>query len=302
MKRLLFLLVIAPLASLSNDAAMNDGSAGPEPIGWRSGVESIVQMKSEHLDIRFGTESTHVRAVFTFLSHKTGGAAVQKLGFPDASRSELDGDIIGPIENLVTRVNGKKVESELVEGYYRQIVKPDGSVFYEKKEAPDPDGDGLTRKYAWHVVTVKFPVGEEVVVEREYDCPTGLDTSMNCFFIYETRTGGAWRDEIEQLTAEVTFDETVRTDLVEFDPVSGWNWSEDRKKATLVWKNFEPRTQDDRTFFMISTLDLKRIEQFSREYPDDSPPGGMDQGVAPAAGSQGQRRVGSLLDHSWGTS
>jgi hypothetical protein len=265
--------VFATASATANDAAMNDGSEGPEPIGWRSGVESIVQMKSEHLSIHFGVERTSVVAKFTFLSHKTSGPARQKLGFPDASRSELDGDIIGPIENLVTRVNGKVVDSELVEGWFQEIVKPDGSIFYEKKPKPaDPYSAGLTRKHAWHVIEVEFPVGEEVVVEREYDCPTGGDTSMNAFFIYETRTGGAWKGEIEKLTAEVTFEGDIRSDLIGLSPKKGWTWSDNRKKATLTWEHFEPRTEDDRTWFEISTLDLKRVEEIQREYPEDFPP------------------------------
>ncbi|MEM9015678.1 MAG: hypothetical protein AAGC68_01595 [Verrucomicrobiota bacterium] len=271
------LLVFLPVLILSiadaNDAAMNDGSEGPEPIGWRSGTESIIQMQSEHLRIHFGVEMTQVHAAFTFLSHKTSGPARQKLGFPIASRSDLDGDVIGPIENLVTRVNGEVIESELVEGFYEQIVKPDGSVFYEKHDkAPDPENPGLVRKHAWYVIEVEFPVGKPVVVEREYSCPTGADTSMNAFFIYETRTGGAWKGAIEKLTAEVTFDETVRTDLVFFSPESGWSWNRDRTLATLVWETFEPRLEDDRTYFEVSTLHIKRIEELHREYPEDFPP------------------------------
>lgn len=258
--------------ALANDSALNDGAEGPEPIGWRPGVESIVQMKAEHLDIHFGTEMTHVTARFTFLSHKKSGPARQKLGFPIAARSETDGDISGPIENLVTRVNGKEVPSELVEGYFEAIVKPDGSIFYQKHEAPAPNpGDGLIRKHAWYVIEVDFPVGKEVVVEREYDCPTGGDTSLNAFFIYETRTGGAWKGVIETLTAEVTFDDSVRTDLVAFHPRNGWNWSSDRSRATLTWENFEPRTEENRTYFEISTLDLKRVEEIHKENPDDFP-------------------------------
>lgn len=267
------ILTLIPFIALANDAAMNDGAAGPEPIGWRSGEESIVQMKREALDIRFGTETTHVVAKFTFLSHKKGGPATQKLGFPDDSRSELDGDVIGPIENLVTRVDGEVVDSELVEGWYRQIVKPDGSVFYEQAAQPSTeDADPLVRKYAWHVVEVVFPEGREVVVERTYDCPSGIDTSMNAFFHYETRTGGAWRGEIEELVAAVSFDDTVRTDLVSFDPRDGWSWDRDRTTATLVWKHFEPRTDEGRQYFSVNALDLGRLRELIETNEGDIPP------------------------------
>lgn len=275
MKSFLTLLLLAFTTILSaNDAAMNDGASGPEPVGWRSGQESIVQMKREALDIHFGTDTTHVLAKFTFLSHKEGGTAVQKLGFPNSSRSQIDGDISGPIENLVTRVNGEKVESELVEGWFQQIVKPDGSIFYERKEKPAPGEEfGLVRKYAWHVIEVEFPEGEEVVVEREYDCPSGLYSVMAAFFIYETRTGGAWKNDIEELVANVTFDDSVRTDLVVFTPRQGWEWNGDRTAATLRWENFEPRTNDDRHYFEVSVLDVPRIEELLKENPGgDFPP------------------------------
>ena len=276
MRSSFFLIAISCLAlpffSPANDAAMNDGGEGPEPIGWRSGEESIIQMKAEHLDIRFGTEMTKVKARFTFMSHKANGPARQKLGFPDAARSDLDGDVIGPIENLITRVNGEVVESELVSGYYREIVKPDGSVFYEKRSDPeDTGGAGWVRRHAWHVIEVEFPVGEEVVVERDYDCPPGIDTTMNAFFIYETRTGGAWKDEIEKLTAEVTFADDVDTEFVTLHPREGWHWSEDRSLATLTWENFEPRVEEDRTYFEITTLNIAKIREVSKEYPDFPP-------------------------------
>ncbi|MEC5127396.1 hypothetical protein VSU19_11585 [Verrucomicrobiales bacterium BCK34] len=266
------LILNSVVASPANDAALNDGGEGPEPIGWRSGTESIIQMKSEHLDIHFGVEKTKVIARFTFLSHKKGGSAIQKLGFPNASRSEMDGDIIGPIENLVSRVNGKTVEAKLVEGYYKEILKPDGSVFREKVEKPKTENyDGSIQKHAWYVIEVEFPEGEEVIIEREYDCPTGIDSSMNAFFIYETRTGGAWRDEIEKLTAEVTFADDVHTEYVTFDPKDNWTWSEDRSKATLVWENFEPRTSEEQTYFQVSVLNLEEIKRVSKENPDDFP-------------------------------
>ncbi|MDF1740011.1 MAG: hypothetical protein P1U86_12690 [Verrucomicrobiales bacterium] len=261
------------IASHANDAALNDGAGGPEPIGWRPGAESIIQMKSEHLDIHFGVKKTKVIARFTFLSHKKGGSAIQKLGFPNASRSEMDGDIIGPIENLVSRVNGETVEAKLVEGYYREILKPDGSIFREKVDKPKTENyDGSIQKHAWYVIEVEFPEGEEVIIEREYDCPTGIDSSMNAFFIYETRTGGAWRDEIEKLTAEVTFADDVHTEFVSFDPNDEWTWSENRSKATLIWENFEPRTNQERQYFQVGVLDLAQVKRFVKENEGDVPP------------------------------
>ncbi len=267
------------VASHANDAAINDGAEGPEPIGWRSGTESIIQMKSEHLAIHFGVKKTKVIAQFTFLSHKKGGSAIQKLGFPNASRSELEGDIIGPIENLVSRVNGRTVEAELVEGYYKEIVKPDGSIFREKVDKPkDGNYSESIRKHAWYVIEVEFPEGEEVVIEREYDCPTGIDTSMNAFFIYETRTGGAWKDEIEKLTAEVTFDSDVYMEYVSFNPKDNWTWSKDRTKASLIWENFEPRTDEERRYFEISVLDMDQIKKLVKENPVDFP--SVDEWIA----------------------
>lgn len=251
---------------LANDAAMNDGAQGPEPMGWRSGKESVIQMKEEHLEIHFGHEMTKAKVSFTFLSHKTSGTATQKLGFPNSSRSTLDGDISGPIQNLVTKVNGEVVTAELVEGFYREIVGEDGSVTYEREKTKSP-GENI-RKLAWYVIEVDFPVGEEVIVEREYDCPTGGDTMMNSFFVYETRTGAAWKGNIEKLTAEVTFDKNVDKNYVAFTPEDGWQWNNDQSQATLTWTNFEPRTDEDRRFFEVSALDLDRVKKIIRENPD----------------------------------
>jgi hypothetical protein len=274
MKSPLFLLPILgcliPHAA-ANDTAINDGANGPEPLGWRSGEESIIQMKSEHLAIHFGIKQTSVIARFHFLSHKTTGPAKQKLGFPDASRSGIDNNVSGPIRNLVTKVNGRIVPTEFVQGYYEEVRGTDGSVEYQKR--PDPTAavaeDSQLQRYAWHVIEVDFPVGEEVIVERSYDCPTGADSTNHALFIYETRTGGAWRGVIEKLTAEVSFEEDLRTDLVQLSPAHGWTWNEAKNLATLVWERFEPRTQEDRTYFQITTLDLQRIETMHREDPSN---------------------------------
>ena len=259
-----FALGFTTAAGFANDAAMNDGSNGPEPLGWRSGQESIIQMKSEHLDIHFGVETTKVKVAFNFVSHKKSGPAKQKLGFPNASRSYQEGDISGPIENLITRVNGKEVKSELVEGYYRYTVNEDGSEEYTRIEDSAEESD----KYAWYVIEVEFPPGEEVVVEREYTCPSGGSTNWDAFFIYETRTGGAWKGKIEKLTAEVTFDESVRTDLILLEPKDGWTWAEDRSQASLHWDAFEPRDEQDRQWISITTLDIPLIEKIHKEAPD----------------------------------
>lgn len=274
--------VVLPFAALllglthslatANDAAMNDGSSGPEPVGWRSGAESIIQMKSEHIAVHFGVKRSQVTAQFTFLSHKKSGPAKQKLGFPDYSRSELDGDIAGPIENLVTKVNGQVVPSKLEEGYFEEIIKEDGSIFYESRPKPAAgDEYGPVRKYAWYIIEVEFPVGEEVLVERSYELPSGASSMNESFFIYETRTGAAWRGDIEQLTAEVTFAPDVRTDLILFEPQDEWTWNSDKTKATLVWKDFEPREDEGRQYFEVITLDLERVAAMHKEGPKDFP-------------------------------
>ncbi len=255
----------------ANDAAMNDGSTGPEPVGWRSGKESIIQMKSEHIQIDFGLNSSKVHAAFTFVSHKKSGPAVQKLGFPDYSRSEMDGDIVGPVRKLITKVNGKIVPSKLEEGYFYVVEKEDGSFHYDKREKPKPGDEGGARRFAWHVIQVSFPPGEEVIVERIYENDNGGNTSFESFFVYETRTGGAWHGKIEKLTAEVRIGDDVDLSLVQFTPKTGWKPSGDGKTHTLVWNNFEPRTDDNRTYFDVLTLDTRRFAQLNKDLPDEFP-------------------------------
>lgn len=269
---LLFLLLTTPL--FANDAAMNDGNLGPIPLGWTSGLESIIQMKEEHLDIHFGIKESKVKVRFTFVSHKKNGVAKQKLGFPNMSRTESEFFPVGPIENLVTKVNGKVVESPLFEGYYEEKIDDNGKITYEERPKPaDPDvpfysRDDMVRRYAWYILDLEFPPGEEVIVEREYTCPSGTSAMSYSFFIYETRTGGAWRGDIEKLTAKVTFDDSVRRDLIGFEPKDGWVLSEDGESALLEWSNFEPRTDDDRQYFMITSIDLERVEKQHAESPD----------------------------------
>ena len=271
---LAFLLVPIGLGStLANDAAINDGATGPEPVGWRAGAESIIQMKSENLDIHFGLDTSKVHATFRFVSHKKSGGATQKLGFPDYSRSEREGSVMGPITNMVTKVNGKVVPSELSEGYYREKISDDGSIQYEKAEKPKPDPNVIpeVRRFAWHIIEVKFPPGEEVVVERIYETPSGISAGGESFMLYETRTGGAWRGEIEKLTAEVTLDAAIDPGLIVLEPREGWEISEDKRTLSLEWNNFEPRTDNDRQYFTVTTLDTRKFEQRHKDFPEEYP-------------------------------
>ena len=255
--------------ALANDTAINDGASGPEPVGWRAGAESIIQMKNEHISVHFGQESSRVTAKFTFVSHKSSGPATQKLGFPDMSRSDTEGDVIGPIENLKTYVDGKLVESELVVGYFRETFRDDAA-FYERAEKPaEEDAFGPVRRFAWHIIEATFPPGEEVVVERHYEAPTGKNTTFESLFVYETRTGGAWRGEIERLTADVTFEPGIDPGLVILQPRDGWVWDPDRTRATLTWTNFEPRTDRERQYFEVITPDVETITKLHKEHPED---------------------------------
>jgi len=240
--RFLVLALMAQMA-VANDTAMHEGASGPEPVGWTSGRESIIQMKEEEITVKFSKGRSKVHVKFVFVSHKKGGDACQTLGFPDLSRAEHEGDLIGPLEKLVTKVNGKAVPSKLVEGYYA-FEEKNGIV--TRKQVKKGEG----QKFAWHTISVVFPPGKEVVVERVYETPNGMTAGGPEFFTYETRTGGNWRGKIESLKASVEIDEGVDLKQITLQPKGEWVWK-NKQVAELRWKNFEPRTNEKRQWFSV---------------------------------------------------
>jgi hypothetical protein len=271
----LCLLAVATPA-LANDTALHPGSFGPEPVGGGlKGPESVIAMKAEHLTIRFGREATDVTVRFTFRNSLPKATARQLLGFPDIAAAQAESkrrdpggdapwyypqsDVTGPMERLVTLVNGKPVPTKLQYGF----VKEQAGAW---RPATPKDGHLM----AWHVVWVSFPSGKDVTVERRYRVKNGLNASGVTFFEYVTYTGGVWKGDIGQLTADVTLSDGLTVDDLIWKGrklpkgldsyPTGFHTRPDRSgwqvlsptALRLTWRDFEPYLGSDRGGFVLS--------------------------------------------------
>ncbi len=263
MKRYFFLgtCAFALLASVSwaNDTALHDGRDGPAPLGDRHGPESVIRMVREHLAITFGKEETAVRATFVFRNTKTDAPARQIVGFPDRTKmfhNEMDdgSDLSGPLQDLVTFVNGKERKSRPLRGW---VKERDGF------DTPARRGEKGAFEQIWHAIDVEFPVGREVTIERHYRVPNGgtvAEMPPVTFFQYTTATGGVWKGTIGEMIAGVTLTDGLTVDDLLWKSSSGSGVSPARPdwrilsptKMRLVWKDFEPRTEPEHRGFQIA--------------------------------------------------
>ena len=255
MKRLAFLFIAS--CAFANDTALQDGRDGPAPLGDRRGAESVIRMVREHLDITFGIKKTKVHATFVFLNTKPDAPARQTVGFPDraamAKLADFDGDLSGPIENLVTLVNGKEQKSRPLRGWVKETNGID---------EPAKAGEKGAFECIWYAIDVVFPVGKEVIIERLYQVPNGSSVASNpeVTFDYTTATGGVWRGTIGEMIADVTLADGLTVDALLWHGSLGAGMSPRREqwhiqsptRIQLVWKDFEPRTEPDHRGFKIS--------------------------------------------------
>lgn len=238
MKKYLGLLFICG-AAMANDTAMHDGGSGPEPVGWPIGKESIIRMEREEVEVEMGPFESKVSCRFVFVSGKKEGSAKQFLGFPDITRSSHEGDTIGPLKEMRTFVDGREVASKLVS----KRMGDDGKwIDLQKPEEPCE---------SWHVVEVDFPAGKEVVVERRFRTLNGMTAGGPCFFGYTTQTGGNWRGTIGHGKFSVRVAEGMQAAKFDLQPEQGWKRSEDGRTFTLEWKDFEPRTDSEKTYWSV---------------------------------------------------
>ncbi|MEM7015124.1 MAG: hypothetical protein AAF585_27010, partial [Verrucomicrobiota bacterium] len=253
----------------ANDTAMHPGDSGPEPVGWFSGEESIVQMVKEHIEVKFGKKHADVVVKFTFRSHKKEGNAKQLLGFPDEFHTPgRDWDVSGPLKNMKTLVNGKKVKSKVQSGLlFIDFDRGKRAVTLSKESENSEAGPA-----AWHVIEVDFPPGEDVTVERHYRANLGATAGGPNFFAYTTFTGGNWRGKIEKMTADIHLvdgltadDVAIRgyTDGLGSPKLAGTTGDAKRltdKHLQIVWENFEPRDDPSKHGFSIDWWDPKLVK------------------------------------------
>lgn len=275
--RCLSLASLVATSTLANDTSLHEGRWGPEPTGGTEGPESPVRMEREELRIEFGKKTTDVVAKFTFRNTHAGPPVRQLVGFPDlgaAEKEQLRRDreknpkadfegvnSTGPLLQMKTLVNGKPRASELRYG----------AIGIDQKDFPLPwrDRKGeTTRLMAWHAVEVEFPANEAVKIERRYRVKNGWQIYDIAFFDYSTATGGVWEGTIGQMTADVILHDGLKvSDLAWQDvelpkvhkggkmmnPLARSAWQEiSPSHLRLTWKDFEPRTDEERRGFTIA--------------------------------------------------
>ena len=255
MKRLALLFIAS--CAFANDTAVQDGRDGPAPLGDHRGTESVIRMVREHLGISFGSKKTKVHATFVFLNTKRDAPARQTVGFPDhtamAKLPDADGDLSGPIENLVTLVDGKEQTSRQLRAWVRE------SNGIEERANPREKG---AFERIWHAIDVIFPVGKEVVIERLYQVPNGSSVASDpeVTFHYSTATGGVWQGTIGEMIADVTLADGLTVDALLWNGSLGAGMSPKREqwhvqsptRMQLVWKDFEPGTEPNHRGFKIA--------------------------------------------------
>lgn len=265
MKRLFAAGVFIALINIAHadDTTLNNGKDGPEPLNVKAGEESPVRMVSEQLEIHFGVEKTSVVARFHFLNPTTA-AIHQTIGFPDeglADEKRLGKDAEGvgfPIENMKTFVDGKETASKVEFG---RVKWAEGGVCWLPASESDPDGFSM----AWHTLTVDFPAGKEVVVERRYTTEDSVQVGGVHFFSYTVHTGSAWSGKIGKLEAKVILEGGMRVDdllwdskVADSDDVVSPKRAEWKiPSATLMmleWDDFKPSEEKGKQFITISTL------------------------------------------------
>ena len=257
--------------SHADDSAMNEGAYGPEPRGGTKGDESIIRMESEQITVKFGRETSEVKARFVFRSYKPKEPARQLVGFPDigaaykeAARRDPKGEapwqphenVAGPLKDMHTFVDGKEVESKLDYGF----IQTDDDVGW--KPGTPENGELM----AWYTMWVDFPPGKDVVIERDYQVDNGEMVGGISMFEYITATGANWRGTIGQMDVDVTLDGWTADDIAWktggrkkqiFD--TGPFTTPEKKAWKIVspthlqftWKDFEPRTDKDRRSFTL---------------------------------------------------
>jgi hypothetical protein len=276
------LLSILCVTARGNDTSLHNGRYGPEPLDTATGQESPVRMVAEQLEVQFGKRRTTVHCTFTFRNTRKSGTIEQLVGFPDTGAAEAELrrvslrkgnpdpeiDRSAPLEHLRTWVNGRRVKSELRYGHTRPSDAKDS-------EGTDWMWDPARESVrAWHTVSVTFPAGQDVTVERQYSVENGWAVGGIAFFGYTTATGGVWKSTIGRLQADVTLRDGITVDDLiwpgtknfgEVVPAnyrmspgrSGWQVI-DRTHLRMVWNDFEPRTQPNRRGFTLAHQLRKR--------------------------------------------
>lgn len=137
-----------------------------------------------------------------------------------------------PIKNLETLLNGIKVSSKLEYSYVDN-----------ENWAPDTEETGSL--IAWYVIKMILPPGGKTTIERRYECANG-DNQGGTTFEYIVHTGGGWYGKIGELRADLILGkDVVGTDYVFWPSKKEWQKTSGNSYR-LIWKNFDPRQDEDK--------------------------------------------------------
>ena len=261
-KSLLLLALIVP--ALANDTAINSGGHGPAPMGEFDGEESVIRMVSEKIEIRMGKSESEVTCRFTFRSTKKAGDAKQVVGFPDLLEMESD---TGTISKLETFVDGQKVETRKVRGWFG--TSDWGTPKSGLGEPPATLPKDEIQYADFFVADVTFPPDKDVIVERRYTADNGGDVTGSTGFSYTTHTGAVWKDTIGEAEFHVTLLDGLKVDDLAFEDgkqklrprqQSAWcspNLAEWKvvspTELKMTWKDFEPAVHKTRRGIFLAT-------------------------------------------------
>lgn len=276
--KLLLLLFALSVRALANDTALHDGRFGPEPLDAGDGRESPVRMEREHLQVDFGRQFTVMHATFTFRNSASSGVVEHLVGFPDIGaacdemkrRDPAHASVIServntaPLLDLRTLIDGQEQKASLRLGEVKPGGDKDGNTVWSFDKA-----SGIR---AWHVVSVRFPAGKDVTIERHYRVQNGMSALGVAFFHYTTATGGVWHGRIGRMQVDAKLSDGLKVGEIVWpdtkvgrgkalDAVdaiyatqparSEWQVIDDTH-LRLIWTDFEPRTEKHRRGFSLS--------------------------------------------------
>ncbi|MEO8205080.1 MAG: DUF4424 family protein [Chthoniobacterales bacterium] len=256
----------------ANDAGINEGAYGPQPIDLDTQGESPIRMVSENLHIRFGLEKADV--VIDFVFQNTNDKPIhQKIGFPDVGLAlKRDSRIEGafpnpglPLTNLKTFIDNREAPD----------VIEFGKIYRDKnKVCSPPRADQKMLSMAWHTAAVDFPAGKTITVRRAYSARHGYYPYWCAVFMYFTVTGAQWQGSIGKLD--------VTVELVDGLKVKDLEWKASRHngyKVTMspqksqwkilsstqmrfTWQDFEPAKEKDHQWFRLVVCDKKMTREY----------------------------------------
>lgn len=248
------LALVAP-AACAEEVVSHPGAHGPAVLGPIGGEQDI-RLLDAHLDIRFGRSLTTLTTRFVFRSAKPG-TLKRQLGFPDlaAARDEArrraPGALPGPeitafMPGTQTLVNDWPAETKRQVGFVADA--PDGLSW-----RPGTAENG--RPMAWDVVSVEFPAGKDVTVERRYQVRNGRQGADVAFFEYFVHTAGPWQGAIGRWVVDVSLADGLTVDQL--------SWAQTRPgrgewrvtsptTMRLDWRDFEPTPGGARSGFVLA--------------------------------------------------